>query len=199
MSKKPDIERLLTLQRLLLQFSQVDRVLHRRHGNNFQRENDTEHSYNLAMTAWFLAPHFPHLNRDTLIRLSLAHDLVEVHAGDTYIYGSAKHVASKAAREEAAAATLRADWPDFADIHDAIAEYAAHASAEACFVYALDKIMPILQIYINEGYSWQKLGVTAKMLHDAKKDKVALSPEIQPYYDELYALLLNHPDKIRPC
>ena len=83
---KADITRLLELQRLLAAFSQVERMNHRKHADAFVPENDTEHSYNLAMTAWYLAKWFPELNRDLLIRYALVHDLVEVHAGDTYIW-----------------------------------------------------------------------------------------------------------------
>lgn len=193
---KPDIHRLLELQKLLLAFSQVDRVLERKHRGQYIHENDTEHSYNLAMTAWFLAPHFPELNADLLIRYGLVHDLVEVHAGDTDVYAPDHIIATKHAREAAAAQKLREDWADFPDIHDLIERYEERADAEARFVYALDKIMPIMQIYINEGHTWKVGGITAAKLHAVKADKVALSPEIKVYYDELYTLLLASPDLI---
>jgi putative hydrolases of HD superfamily len=159
-------------------------------------ENDTEHSYNLAVTAWFLAPHFPELDRDLLIRYGLIHDLVEVHAGDTNVYASDDVIATKHARETAAADKLRKDWSDFPEIHDLIERYEERGDAEARFVYALDKIMPIMQIYINEGHTWKIEGITAAKLHAVKADKVTLSPEIKPYYDELYALLLASPELI---
>lgn len=193
---KPDIHRLLELQKLLLAFSQVDRVLERKHRGVYQHENDTEHSYNLAVTAWFLAPHFPELDRDLLIRYGLVHDLVEVHAGDTDVYAPAHIIATKKARETAAAEKLRADWADFPEIHDLIERYEERTDPEARFVYALDKIMPIMQIYINEGHTWKVGGITVAKLHGVKADKVALSPEIKPYYDELRTLLLSSPDLI---
>lgn len=93
MSDKPDIRRLLEFQKLLVQFQHISRVTHI--PGSWEAENDTEHSYNLAMTAWFLAPHFPQLDCDKLIRYALVHDLVEVHAGDTYIYADEATLASK--------------------------------------------------------------------------------------------------------
>lgn len=194
--KKPDIGRLIELQKLLLAFSQVDRALERKHGRAYTPENDSEHSYNLAVTAWFLAPHFPELDRDLLIRYSLVHDLVEIHAGDTDIYAPTHILATKHARETAAAEKLREDWADFPEVHDLIGRYEERADTEARFIYALDKIMPIMQIYINEGHTWQLGGITAAKVHATKADKVALSPEIKPYYDELHALLLASPDLI---
>ena len=188
--KRPDIHRLLELQKLLVEFSQIERVIHRKHKDTYVHENDTEHSYNLAMTAWFLSPYFPELDRDLMIRFALAHDLVEIHAGDTYIYASEEEIATKASREAAALEKLQKDWPDLSEITDLIKEYETRDKPEAKFIYALDKIMPVLIIYIHEGYTWKKENITAKMLYDAKVEKVALSPEIQPYFDALHKLLL---------
>jgi putative hydrolases of HD superfamily len=196
--KKLSLSRIIDFQHLLQAFSQVERVIHRSHKNIMVNENDTEHSYNLAMTAWFLAPHFPHLDRDLLIRHALAHDLVEVHAGDTYIYGSETELATKPKREAEALHKLELEWPDFRDLTAHIHGYVARTTPEAKFIYALDKIMPILLIYINEGYSWGKADVTAKMLYDAKASKTAVSPEIKPYFDQLHELLLQSPHIIRP-
>lgn len=195
--KKLSLKRIIEFQKLLVQFSQVERAIHRKHKDVHIYENDTEHSYNLAMTAWLLAPYFPKLNRDLLIRFALAHDLVEIHAGDTYIYGSKKELASKASREAAALVTLQKDWPELHEVTDLIKEYETREKPEAKFIYALDKIMPILMIYIHEGYTWKEKNVTAKMLYDAKIEKVSLSPEIQPYFDELHKVLLASPHLIK--
>ncbi len=193
MSEKPDIHRLLELQVLLQQFNKIDRMVHRKHGTKMDRENDTEHSYNLAMTAWFLASHFPKLDRDLLIRYALVHDLVEIHAGDTYAFASSDELATKHEREKVAAQKLQADWEDFPEIHSLISSYEDRSTPESCFVYALDKIMPIMLIYIHEGYTWQKEGITSAQLHAAKASKIALSPEVNEYYQELYTLLLKSP------
>lgn len=194
---KADIHRLLELQELLTAFSQVERTTHRKHADSFIQENDTEHSYNLAMTAWYLAGWFPELNRDLLIRYALVHDLVEVHAGDTYIYGSQQDLDSKEKREADALKRLESEWSDFQDMHATIRTYEEKSDSESRFVYALDKIMPIMLIYIHDGYTWKKEGVTVDMLHKAKIDKVALSPEILPYFEQLHELLLSRPDLIK--
>lgn len=149
------------------------------------------------MTAWYLAGWFPELNRDLLIRYALVHDLVEVHAGDTYIYGSQQDLDSKEKREADALKRLESEWSDFQDMHATIRTYEEKSDSESRFVYALDKIMPIMLIYIHDGYTWKKEGVTVDMLHKAKIDKVALSPEILPYFEQLHELLLSRPDLIK--
>jgi putative hydrolase of HD superfamily len=196
MTKKPDLSRLFELQKLLLAFSQIERVVERKHKDAYTLENDTEHSYNLAMTAWFLAPYFPELDRDKLIRIALAHDIVELHAGDTYIYADKELIDSKPAREAAALKRLQEEWPDFTELTDTIHAYEERTSEEAKFIYALDKIMPIFVIYISDGYSWKQRGISVKQMHHVKKDKVAVSKDIKPYYDALQELLLKSPHLI---
>jgi putative hydrolase of HD superfamily len=196
MSKKPDIPRLFEFQQLLLEFSQIERVVHRKHRDSYIQESDTEHSYNLAMTAWFLAPYFSHLDKDELIRFALAHDIVEVHAGDTYVFADQELIDSKPVREAAALKQLQDEWPDFPELIGTIHAYEQKSTEEAKFVYALDKIMPVFVIYMNEGHTWKLEGLTVERLHAAKKDKVKLSKDIQAYYDKLYQLLLNSPHLI---
>jgi putative hydrolase of HD superfamily len=193
MTQQPDIHRLLEFQKLLLQFSQVQRVVDRKQGDTYIPESDTEHSYNLALTAWYLSTYFPELDRDTVIRFSLIHDLVEIHAGDTYVYGEQAHLDSKAEREAAALQKLSIDWTDFPEMTEQIIAYETQERDEAKFVYALDKIMPILQIYLGNGHTWKREGnITPERLDAIKRHKVAVSSQIKPYYDQLYALLLDN-------
>ena len=188
--EKPNIQRLIDFHRLLLDFQAIERVVHI--PGSFRQENDVEHSYNLALSAWFLSEYFPGLDRDKVIRFALMHDLVEVHAGDTYIYADAATLATKKQREHEALQRLEKDWPDFPDMAHTIKDYETRESPEAKFVYALDKIMPIMLIFIGKGYSWQKEHVLLEQLHANKEPKVAMSPEVKPYYDQLYTLLLEH-------
>lgn len=196
--KQPDIQRLLEFQKLLLDFAHIERVLKRKHHGTYIRENDTEHSYNLAMTAWYLSEYFPDLDQTTVIKTALVHDLVEVHAGDTYIYADQATLATKAEREAAALQQLKKDWADFPGMLSCIENYEHRATAESRFVYALDKVMPVMLIYGNEGKTWQEEGITVKQLHGAKFNKVSVSPEIEPYYHELRKILLASPHLIKP-
>jgi 5'-deoxynucleotidase YfbR-like HD superfamily hydrolase len=144
------------------------------------------------MTAWFVAQYFPRLDRDKVIRYALVHDIVEVHAGDTNIYADPEFLATKKSREAAALKQLEKDWPDFGDLVGTIKDYETHTSDEAKFVYALDKIMPIIMIFLGEGYTWHKDNIPLSRLDAAKRHKIAVSPEIAPFYDQLYALLVEH-------
>lgn len=183
------LKKLLSFAKLLGELQAVERVIRVRGADRW--ENDVEHSYSLAMLAWYIldTEALP-LDRDKVFRYALAHDLVEVYAGDTYLYSEdlALH-ASKPERERLAAERLAVEFPEVPELHAAIRGYVTKEDAESRFVYALDKIEPILKIYLDGGETWQKKGVTLEMLYESKKDKVALSPEIQPYFGELMALL----------
>lgn len=188
---KPDITRLIELQRFLLQFQAVERADYVPPG--FRPENDTEHSYNLAMTAWFLAGHFSELDRNIVIQFALVHDLVETYAGDTPLYAQPTTWTTKEEREAAALKQLEQAWADFPDMITAIHRYEKRDTSEARFVYALDKIMPIFMNIIGEGHGWQRHQVTRERMHEAKRHKVALSPEIDEYYQALLKLLEEQP------
>lgn len=193
---RPDIARLLEFQIFLLRFQAIKRMVHI--PRDHQPENDVEHSYSLAMTAWFLASFFPELDADKAIRLALVHDLVEVYAGDTYAYADQTTLDSKQAREAKALRQLKEDWPDFPEMTQLIHSYEKRTSAEAKFVYALDKIMPPMLIYLGDGYTWKKQGITLKMHHQSKIDKVTASPEVNDYYEQLYAIFVENPDLFSP-
>jgi putative hydrolase of HD superfamily len=183
------LDNLLTFAKMLGELQAVERVI--RVKGTERWENDVEHSYSLAMLAWYVLDtgKFP-LDREKVLRYALAHDLVEVYAGDTYLYTEDKELLeSKPERERVAAERLQQEFPELPDMHVAISAYVAKEDAESRFVYALDKIEPILKIYLDGGRTWKEKNVTLTMLYENKKDKVALSPEIQTYFDELMLLL----------
>lgn len=188
-----ELQRLIDYIELTHRFQRIERRVSRVGEERF--ENDAEHSYQLAMAAWYLNE-ADGLGMDTgkLLRYALAHDFVEVYAGDTFAYTrDAQARATKAAREEAAAARLRAELPAFSDLHDFVHAYEAHADREARFVYALDKILPTINIYLDSGRDWHTDLITLDMIRAYKTSKVAVSPEIVPYFEELMGLLVAQP------
>ncbi len=187
---KPSAARLIDLQQLMVRFAAVNRHVNFPPPIN-RVENDVEHTYTLAMAVWFLAASFPELNRDALIRLALAHDLLEVHAGDTFVFTHDDSLATKHERESAAVKQLRQDWPDFPDLMAAIDEYEQRESPEAKFVYALDKVMVITLNMLNGGRSWRKHDVTFEQFVAEKEKKVPISPEIYAYYEQLRDMIIK--------
>lgn len=183
------LEKIIQFTKLLDEFRAVERVL--RVTGQDRWENDTEHSYNLAMLAWYIVSSTKtELDQNKVIRYALVHDFLEVYAGDTYIYSEDKaHLESKHEREAAAIVKLRETLAEFPDLHDTIDAYEARQDAESRFVYALDKIEPVLHMYLDGGRTWKEAKIGLERVYESKKDKVTLSPEIKPYFDELMELL----------
>lgn len=185
------LQRLLEFSRILNELQKVERVIRVHQSDRW--ENDQEHSYSLAMLAWYICEtnKLP-LDREKVFQYALAHDLVEVYAGDTYLYSEDRTLLdSKPERERQAAERLIQEFPEIPMLHAAISGYVTKADPESRFVYALDKIEPVLKIYLDGGRTYREKKVTLEMLYKSKKDKVALSPEIQPYFDELIELLYS--------
>ena len=181
---EPSVQRIAELQQLIADFAKVKRVLEL--ADNGQLENDVEHSYGLALTCWFVAPKIaPRLDLKKILLYALAHDIVELHSGDTYIFDK-EGVKTKSAREEAALQKLAADWPDFPELIDAAKGYKDKRDAEARFVYTIDKILPPVLINLGEKEKfWVDNKITKGMHQAEKRKKMQYSPEALPYLKAL--------------
>lgn len=187
---KPNIQRILDLQKLLVALAGVDRRVYMPPKAETP-ESDVEHSFSLAMLCWFLAPQFPQLNTSKLLQLCLTHDIVEAYCGDTFSFDS-QAVVDQQERERDAFAVLKKDWQDFPALIESVAEYEGRETPEAKFVVAVDRFHPILMDYLSEGRSWHKLDITFEKLM-AIKDKDLATSEIGEYYDQLKEILLKNP------
>jgi putative hydrolases of HD superfamily len=128
-----------------------------------RRENDAEHSWHLALMAVVLSDYGPAgVDLLSVLRMVLVHDLVEIDAGDTFIYDDA-HAASQMEREAAAADRLfgMLDEPLRGELRGAWEEFEAGGTPAARFARALDRLQPLLQNLYTDGASWRAHGITA--------------------------------------
>ncbi|OHA08938.1 MAG: hypothetical protein A3A44_00045 [Candidatus Sungbacteria bacterium RIFCSPLOWO2_01_FULL_60_25] len=147
-----------------------------------RHENDLEHSYQLAMAGRYVATSERlTLDRDRILRYALAHDVVETYAGDTPTYGGNHQ--EQARREADAIARIRQEFPEFDELHEAIDGYERREDPESKFVFALDKLLPVLNNYLDGGRNWKSNGITLAMLMDHKAGRISTSPEIKKHYD----------------
>ena len=128
-----------------------------------RRENSAEHSWQLALLALVLAEHAPTgLDGTRVLRMLLVHDLVEVDAGDTFVYDREAQ-AGKLERERVAADRLFGLLPDdqARDLRDLWEEFEARESQEARFAAAVDRLAPLLLNFVNAGGTWREHQVPA--------------------------------------
>ena len=188
MKSRGKLSTLFDFVRLTHVFQKVTRVVLVNGEERF--ENDAEHSYQLALIAWYLVAHNKHhLEVNKVVLLALTHDLVEAYAGDTYTFAEPEILARKKEREEEAIKLLKKNFPEFSSLHKVINEYEKRETPESKFVYALDKLLPMINIYLDNGRTWQKEGISLEQLLANKTTKVHLSPELVSYYEELISLL----------
>lgn len=191
-----DLQKILGFTKLLHKLRRVERTV--RSNGEERWENDTEHSYHLAMLAWYIIDNYQlNLNKELAIKYALAHDLVEAYAGDTYIFSDDnKHKESKQQREEEAAKILTTEFPEFPEIHNLIREYEKKENKESRFITALDKLEPMLSIFLDNGKTWKEKGITLEMIIENKKEKMALSPEIEACFYEFVEILRKEKDRL---
>ena len=127
-----------------------------------RRENSAEHSWHLAITALLLPEHANHpIDTSHVIRMALVHDLVEIDAGDTFIYDPVGNLEKAAKEEKAADRIFGLLPPDQRDEWRALwQEFERRETAEAKFANALDRLLPVLHNYFTNGRSWKEHGIT---------------------------------------
>lgn len=178
----PTIDRIAALQLLIADFGKVDRALNL--PNNERRENDNDHSFGLALTCWYLQPKIaPSLDLLEILKFALTHDLVELHAGDTFAFDEAG-MDGKMDREKAALEGLRGDWADFPELSNYAENYMNRISEEAKFVKAVDKLLPPIMIELSGSSEWNRLGITLEAERENKRS-LYISEYLSPYYDLL--------------
>jgi putative hydrolases of HD superfamily len=155
-----------------------------------RRENDAEHSWYVGMLAMVLAEHAPPgTDLDRVVAMLLVHDIVEIDAGDTFIYDSPAVEVQLGIERKAAdrifgllpedqAKRLRALWDEFEE----------RRTPEARFAKALDRIAPIMANHHNEGGTWSLYKVTAEQVLEKVKIIEEGSPTLGAYATEIIEL-----------
>ena len=163
--------------------------------SNENYENDSEHMYQLALVAWYLIENDDlKLDKYRCVGMAMVHDIVEVHAGDIPAYAPEYNHPSKAENEKKAAIKLSQQWPNFTSLHELINEYEVNKTPESHFVYALDKLIPIINNYVYDGRTWKEVGLDLEWVKKSKVGKIDMSPEINRYYHQLLKVLEQKPE-----
>ncbi|MFY9924142.1 MAG: HD domain-containing protein [Opitutaceae bacterium] len=127
-------------------------------------ENDAEHSWHLCLAVIVLAEHAnsPDLDVLRVLKMLLIHDLVEIDAGDTFAYDTARMVEQHARESRAADRIFGLLPPDqtleFRALWD---EFEEKATPESRFANAIDRFQPVLLNTSTEGAAWKRHKVSA--------------------------------------
>lgn len=141
--------------------------------NSDRQENDAEHSWHLAVMAVVLSEHANEpVDVLKVVKMVLIHDIVEIDAGDTFIYDTQKSH-TNTDEERLAAKRIFGMLPE-EQAHELIAiweEFEAGETKEARFAKAMDRLEPLLQNSSNKGGTWNEPGVNYDKVY-AKKSAI---------------------------
>ena len=141
--------------------------------NSERHENDAEHSWHLAMMVMVLSE-YANAPVDMLkvLKMVLLHDIVEIDAGDTFLYDTTKNH-SNTDEELIAAARIFGLLPDDMknDFMAIWIEFENGETNEAKFAKAIDRLEPTLQNISNRGGTWIEYNVPFETVY-AKIDKI---------------------------
>ena len=129
-----------------------------------RRENSAEHSWHLSVMALALGDHAPPgTDLARVMAMLVVHDLVEVDAGDLFVYADAADQARQEAAERAAADRIFGLLPadQAASARELWDEFEERRSPEARFARALDRLQPMLANIQADGGTWREHGITA--------------------------------------
>jgi putative hydrolase of HD superfamily len=125
-------------------------------------ENSAEHSWQLALLAYSLAPYAGSaIDLDRVIRILLVHDIGEIDTGDTMVFVE-EGLQERKAGELAAVTRIfgRLPEPQGAQLLALWREFEDGETPEARFAHAVDRAMPVLLNLANQGQSWRENGIS---------------------------------------
>lgn len=129
-------------------------------------ENPAEHSWQIALLAWSLAPFAAEpvdrvLDINRVIKLLLVHDIGEIDTGDTMAFiveGAAERKKAERVAVERIFGLLPAAERD--DMLALWQEFEDEATPEARLAHAADRAMPVLLNLANNGQSWRENSIS---------------------------------------
>lgn len=181
MNKRGTINKFFNFIKLTHKLQKVKRIILVKDENRL--ENDLEHQYQLALFTWYIIESEKlKLNINKAIKYALVHDIVEAYAGDTLTFANPDKIALQRRKEIIAIRRLKKGFPEFRELHKLIKAYEERIDKESKFVYALDKILPIYNNYLNDGKTWKKYKITLAMVK-SKKEKIKIFPQSIKYFN----------------
>lgn len=155
--------------------------------NSDRHENDAEHSWHLAMMAIVLSD-YSNTNIDVLkvIKMVLIHDIVEIDAGDTFIYDLNKNH-NNTEEELKAAERIFGLLPEkqAAEFIEIWKEFEDGFTDEAKFAKSMDRLEPLLQNTSNNGGTWKEFGVKYQTVYNKKEVIKNGATELWVYAEQL--------------
>lgn len=135
--------------------------------NDPRHENDSEHSWHVALMAFILAEHSDEkIDVLKVVKMLLIHDIVEIDAGDVFLYDE-KANEEKPEKEQAAAKRIFGLLPSQQrdEMISLWEEFETRESPEAKFATIIDRLEPSALNYKTDGYTWKTHDVPLSLVN----------------------------------
>jgi len=142
-----------------------------------RRENTAEHSWQIIILAQILFPYAKNradIDLLRVIRMLSVHDLVEIEAGDTFLFDEAAMV-GKFEREKLSAQNIFGilDEPIRSEFFNLWLEFEEEQTPDSVFACAIDRIMPFILNSHTSGKSWTEAAVTEKQVRNMLENAIS--------------------------
>ncbi|MBN2100543.1 HD domain-containing protein [Candidatus Dojkabacteria bacterium] len=183
------MEKLLKFTQFYHKFQQTKRLIYAT-GEN-RHENDSEHSFQVALTCWYLISRYQlNLNLEKVLKYAIIHDLPEVFAGDFYFDINSKKRGKKEALEKEAIKNISKRFPEYSDLSELLESYNSQSDKEAKFVNSVEKLIPVINIYLDNGRIWKEEGMKMKTIF-GNRDRKINSDIPKKLWEELKPIIAN--------
>jgi putative hydrolases of HD superfamily len=137
-----------------------------------RNENTAEHSWHVSLMAVILSGFSNEKNLDTLkvVKMLLVHDIVEIDAGDTFLYDETSNL-SKENKELDAAGRIFGLLPEpiGKELFELWEEFEARLSPEAEFAASLDSLQPLMNHLLTKNMKYKSHNVLTSQVMEKKK------------------------------
>ncbi|MCO4294007.1 HD domain-containing protein [Solitalea sp. MAHUQ-68] len=159
-------ERLSQQVNFILETDKLKQVIRRNFiADGSRRENTAEHSWQIILITLTFSEYAKEKNIDLLkvIKMLTLHDLVEIYAGDVFLFDEKANV-GKFENETQSADQLFGLLPEEqkSEFKALWLEFEATQTPESLFANAIDRITPFLLNSVNGGQSWTEAQVKAE-------------------------------------
>ena len=127
-------------------------------------------------------------------QFAVIHDLVELYAGDTNVYGPEEHHETKEEREHEALHKLSKEFSHLPWLTDMLTKYEAQDTPEALYVRSIDKFVALVFDYVDEGQYYREHKLTReRFLKDIQRPrkKAMGHPGAFEYHEEAMRKILS--------
>ena len=166
------MERIKRQLEFLIQVDRLKSIFRRNYiSDGTRKDNDAEHSWYFAMAALLLAEYSNEkIDIQKVIQMALIHDLVEIDAGDTFVYDEEAKKGQKDKEKKAAGrifGLLPEDQKKF--VYDLWNEFEENLTGESKYARSIDRLVAILLNDKSNGKAWKENHIKYSQVYEVNK------------------------------